>query len=327
MIESVWYSKHHPISWALWPLSGLFRGLSATRRLAYRQGWLSSYRAPVPVVVVGNISVGGNGKTPMVLALVEHLKQQGWSPGVVSRGYGGNSPSYPLSVECDTQAAHSGDEPLLIRRRGDCPVVVSPKRADAIRTLLNNNSVDIVISDDGMQHYAMARDIELAVIDGTRRHGNGLCLPAGPLREPAKRLMSVDFKILNRGECDDPLAGAHDMRLKPQGWRRVKDYQESSLPNKPYAVMAGIGRPERFYETLQQLGVEVSERVALADHACLTDSQISALQSKALLMTEKDALKYHQCAGEHWYYLPVEAELPKAFYQALDNILRDHYAT
>jgi tetraacyldisaccharide 4'-kinase len=297
------------------------------RRLAYHYGWLKVYRAPVPVVVVGNITVGGNGKTPMVLAIVHHLKQQGWTPGVVSRGYGGISAVYPLSVMPSTPAIESGDEPLLIRRRSGCPVVVSPNRGEAIELLITQHGVDIVISDDGMQHYAMARDVELAVIDGARRHGNGLCLPAGPLREPPARLNSVDLLVMNKSEGDAPLSGAFDMRLKPQGWFRVLDNQSAELPSGSYTVLAGIGRPERFYQTLKALGLAHFECVSLGDHACLSPQMIASLQEQVVLMTEKDALKYAQVAGSHWYYLPVDAILPDDFYTTLDRTLRDSYAS
>lgn len=192
-IERAWY---HKALWlyALWPLHWLFTKLAARRRKllsAKASSW------PVPVVVVGNISVGGTGKTPLLIALVAHLQNQGINPGVVSRGYGSKSEDFPVNVTADTAVEESGDEALLIARHCGCPVVIDPDRVAAITCLLDQHSVDVVLCDDGLQHYAMARDIELIVVDGERQFGNGLCLPAGPLREPLSRLGEADLVIVN----------------------------------------------------------------------------------------------------------------------------------
>ncbi|MDA0805394.1 MAG: tetraacyldisaccharide 4'-kinase [Proteobacteria bacterium] len=192
-IERAWY---HKALWlyALWPLHWLFTKLAARRRKllsAKASSW------PVPVVVVGNISVGGTGKTPLLIALVAHLQNQGINPGVVSRGYGSKSEDFPVNVTADTAVEESGDEALLIARHCGCPVVIDPDRVAAITCLLDQHSVDVVLCDDGLQHYAMARDIELIVVDGERQFGNGLCLPAGPLREPLIRLGEADLIIVN----------------------------------------------------------------------------------------------------------------------------------
>ena len=192
-IERAWY---HKAKWlyALWPLHWLFTTLAARRRKllsAKAENW------PVPVVVVGNISVGGTGKTPLLIALVAHLQSQGLNPGVVSRGYGSKSEGFPLNVKADTAVEESGDEALLIARHCGCPVVIDPDRVAAITYLLDQHSVDVVLCDDGLQHYAMARDIELIVVDGERQFGNEFCLPAGPLREPLSRLGEADLVIVN----------------------------------------------------------------------------------------------------------------------------------
>lgn len=192
MLERLWYGKSG-WRWALAPLALLFALISGGRRFAYRRGWFSRYRANLPVIVVGNISVGGNGKTPVVVWLVEQLQARGWRPGVVSRGYGGKAPHYPYRLDATSTTTQAGDEPVLIARRCGCPLVVAPKRADAVRLLEQSGEVDIIITDDGLQHYALARDIELVVVDGARRFGNGCLLPMGPLR-----------KVLEQVERDYP---------------------------------------------------------------------------------------------------------------------------
>ena len=209
MLERLWYGKSG-WRWALAPLALLFALVSGGRRFAYRRGWFSTYRASLPVIVVGNISVGGNGKTPVVVWLVEQLQARGWRPGVVSRGYGGKAPHYPYRLDKQSTTAQAGDEPVLIARRCGCPVVVAPKRADAVRLLEQSGEVDIIITDDGLQHYALARDIELVVVDGARRFGNGCLLPMGPLREPMTRLKRVDAIICNGGT---PAQGEYPMAL------------------------------------------------------------------------------------------------------------------
>ena len=197
-LVEAWYRG----AWWLWllrPLEFLFRSLAALRRLAYRAGLLRSYRAPLPVVVVGNITVGGTGKTPVVIALVEQLQAAGLRPGVVSRGYGAGQGSFPHRVGAGSRADECGDEPLLIHRRTGCPCVVDPDRPRALRALLESGPLDLVVCDDGLQHYALQRDLEIAVLDANSLVGNGFCLPAGPLREPVRRLQSVDFTLYRGG--------------------------------------------------------------------------------------------------------------------------------
>ena len=194
LIERAWYSKALWLHF-LWPLHALFKGLAAQKEeaslLLLQEPW------PVPVIVVGNISVGGTGKTPLLIALVTHLQKKGFKPGVVSRGYGSKAAIFPVAVTGGTAVEESGDEALLIAKHCGCPVVIDPDRVAAIECLLGEHSVDVVLSDDGLQHYAMARDIELIVVDGERKFGNELCLPAGPLREPLSRLGDADLILVN----------------------------------------------------------------------------------------------------------------------------------
>lgn len=304
----------------LLPLSGLFYLVASARRLAFKQSWLKSYRPPVPVTIVGNISVGGNGKTPVVLALVEAAKQRGFKPAVVSRGYGGKAPYYPFIVRSTSQSSECGDEPLLIHQRTQCPVIVDPNRSAACKAAVEQGS-DLIICDDGMQHYALQRDIEIAVIDAQRGLGNGLCLPAGPLRETASRLSVVDL-IVSNGE---PLfnANSHLLQLRASGLRRVSDQQLVKDVTEFEAAVAGIGNPARFFDSLEGLGFDCKQQVSLDDHKHLSEEQHKELLDKRIIMTEKDAIKYRHTAGDEWYYLPVDSVLPDAFYQQFFSLLQE----
>ncbi|WP_427976982.1 tetraacyldisaccharide 4'-kinase [Agarivorans sp.] len=317
-----WYqnkSQHLIKLTLLLPLSYLFRFLAKCRRFAYA-GFLTSYRSPVPVVVVGNISVGGNGKTPVVLALVEQAQRRGYKPGVVSRGYGAKAPSYPYVVHQQSLAKHCGDEPLLIHLRTQCPVVVDPNRSQACQTLLEQG-VDLVICDDGLQHYALQRDIEIVVIEAQRGLGNKLCLPAGPLREPPQRLSTVDM-IISNGEPAFSKQ-SYSLQLKPCALRRVSDGQPYLGDKQFDAAMAGIGNPQRFFDSLASLNCTAKQQISLSDHRELSHEQYQELHSKRLIMTEKDAIKYRGNAGQEWVYLPVDSLLPDAFYQHFFSLLQE----
>ncbi|ATO32922.1 Tetraacyldisaccharide 4'-kinase [Dickeya dianthicola] len=310
MIERIW-SGRSPLYRLLLPLSLLYGLISHLIRLSYRCGWRSVWRAPVPVVVVGNLTAGGNGKTPVVIWLVEQLQQQGYRVGVVSRGYGGKTERYPLWVTDEVTTAQAGDEPVLIYQRTGAPVAVAPKRRDAVEALLAHQPLDVVVTDDGLQHYALARDMELVVVDGVRRFGNGWWLPAGPMRERASRLNSVDAVIVNGGEAK---SGEIPMQLTAgdavnllTGERRAV----STLP--PLVAMAGIGHPPRFFATLKALGSTLVREVAFADHQHWQPEQLQALTAndqQPLIMTEKDAVKCRAFACANWWYLPVDAVLP-----------------
>lgn len=208
-LEQLWYGHHHPLQWILRPLSWVYSAIVSARRYFLQR--FSQISCPVPVIVVGNITVGGVGKTPLVIELAKRIQQKGLRVGIVSRGYGAAIKQFPYEVQANDSALKVGDEPLLLAQKTKCPVVIAPKRTQAVRYLLEKHQSQIIISDDGLQHYRMGRAIEIAVIDGTRGLGNGFCLPAGPLRESAMRLEQVDFIVVNEGKWNN----AYPMKLKP----------------------------------------------------------------------------------------------------------------
>lgn len=308
MIARIW-SGESPLWLLLLPLSWLYGLVSGIIRLCWRLGLKKAWHAPVPVVVVGNLTAGGNGKTPVVVWLVEQLQQRGIRVGVVSRGYGGKAAHYPLLLTPETTTAEAGDEPVLIFQRTGAPVAVSPARVDAVKALLADSSVQLIVTDDGLQHYRLHRDKEIVVIDGVRRFGNGWWLPAGPMRERASRLKSVDAVITNGGIAQP---GEIAMRLQPglavnllTGERRNVDALQNLV------AMAGIGHPPRFFATLHESGARPVKTVALADHQALSRKDVSALlePDQTLIMTEKDAVKCRAFAEKNWWYLPVDAHL------------------
>lgn len=306
MIARIW-SGESPLWLLLLPLSWLYGLVSGIIRLSYRLGLKKAWRAPVPVVVVGNLTAGGNGKTPVAIWLVEQLQRQGIKAGVVSRGYGGNAVHYPLLLSPQTTTAEAGDEPVLIYQRTGAPVAVSPSRSDAVQALLAAHDLQMIITDDGLQHYRLARDIEIVVIDGVRRFGNGWWLPAGPMRERASRLKSVDAVIVNGGV---PRPDEIPMQLRPAQAVNLKTGEQRSVATLTEVVaMAGIGHPPRFFATLESCGVQPVKTVALSDHQALSASDVQALVSdqQTLVMTEKDAVKCRAFASENWWYLPVDA--------------------
>ena len=306
MIARIW-SGESPVWRLLLPLSWLYGLVSGLIRLSYRLGLKKAWRAPVPVAVVGNLTAGGNGKTPVVIWLVEQLQQRGIRVGVVSRGYGGKAASYPLLLSNDTSTAEAGDEPVLIFQRTGAPVAVSPARREAVQALLHAHDLQLIITDDGLQHYKLARDKEIVVIDGERRFGNGWWLPAGPMRERASRLRSVDAIIVNGGVAQ---AGEIPMQLRPGLAVNLRSGERRDVASFENVVaMAGIGHPPRFFATLESCGVLPVKTVALADHQALTQASVSALVNpqQTLLMTEKDAVKCRGFAEANWWYLPVDA--------------------
>ena len=303
MIARIW-SGESPVWRLLLPLSWLYGLVSGLIRLSYRLGLKKAWRAPVPVAVVGNLTAGGNGKTPVVIWLVEQLQQRGIRVGVVSRGYGGKAASYPLLLSNDTSTAEAGDEPVLIFQRTGAPVAVSPARREAVQALLHAHDLQLIITDDGLQHYKLARDKEIVVIDGERRFGNGWWLPAGPMRERASRLRSVDAIIVNGGIAQ---AGEIPMQLRPGLAVNLRSGERRDVASFDNVVaMAGIGHPPRFFATLESCGVVPVKTVALADHQALTQASVSALVNpqQTLLMTEKDAVKCRGFAEANWWYLP-----------------------
>ncbi len=318
MTPTFWF-RPSPWRYLLWPLAALFGVVSRLRRRLYQQGLCQAYRSPLPVIVVGNLSVGGNGKTPVVIWLVERLQAAGYRPGVVSRGYGGQAARYPLLLTPTTTTTEAGDEPVLIARRTGCPVAVAPKRAEAVRCL-EQQGVDVILCDDGLQHYALARDLELVVMDGERRLGNGALLPMGPLREGPERLAAVTAVICNGGT---PQPGELAMTLEPALPRRVLD-DSLGLDAREVDALAGIGHPPRFFATLRQLGYRLVQAVPFADHQAF-DAQVLRDQfgQRPLLMTEKDAVKCRDFALADWWYLPVAAQLPDALAHTILTFLKE----
>ncbi len=309
MINRIWFGGSRWY-WLLLPFAWLYGLVSGLIKLGFRLGWREVHHFPVAVVVVGNLTVGGNGKTPVVLWLVEQLQRRGWRVGVVSRGYGGHAERYPLLLDEHTTTAQAGDEPVLIFQRTGAAVAVSPRRADAVAALLDRRPLDVIITDDGLQHYALGRDVEWVVVDGLRRFGNGWWLPAGPMRERAGRLGSVDAVIVNGGT---PLPGEVPMRLLPGDAVNVLSGKTSPVTELPGVVaMAGIGHPARFFATLRALKVNIDREVPFADHQAYGEDRLAALAGahQTLLMTEKDAVKCRGFARSNWWYLPVNAQLP-----------------
>lgn len=321
--EDAWYGKARWV-YLLAPVAWLFRVLARRRRVRLER---SAVAFDVPVVVVGNISVGGTGKTPLLIALVQRLQEAGYKPGVVSRGYGGKAPGYPLMVSPDTPVTHCGDEPLTIARATRCPVCVGPDRVDATQAL-RQKGCDIVLSDDGLQHYRLARDLEIAVVDGARAFGNGWSLPVGPLREPVDRLNEVDWVVVNGPE--DRVAqqaprlrtAQHTMTVTPNAWHRVSDDAPEALTyfarQTPVHAVAGIGNPDRFFTTLEELGLDpVHHR--FPDHHHYRPGELVFKPPFPVVMTAKDAVKCQAFAQADWWYLSVSATLPEAFWNDFLN--------
>ena len=321
-LEDTWYREMYVAPWFT-PLSLLYVDAVRLRRWLYRVGVLRTSRFPVPVIVIGNVTVGGTGKTPLVVWLVETLRQQGYQPGVISRGYAGESQASPQFATADSDARQVGDEAVLLARRCACPVVVHPDRPAAVRHLLSQHDCDVIISDDGLQHYALARDIEIIVIDGQRRFGNGYCLPTGPLREPLERLKQVDFVVVNGGS--DVIEGEISMQCR--GDRLVNLLNGEFKALKDFAgqdcrAIAGIGNPKRFFSQLANAGLSC-ETLAFPDHHAFTADDLHFADTKPVLMTEKDAVKCAHFAQAHHWYLPIDAELPNTFGSSLLTLLKE----
>jgi len=304
-LERLWYRPTPPPGW-LHPLSALYGSVSSRLARSRKQ---AAVHLPVPVIVVGNITVGGTGKTPFVLWLVQRLRAQGWRPGVISRGYGGCSPEYPLRVTATTDPAWAGDEPALIARRLGVPVAVAPDRVAAARLLLDAGEVNILVTDDGLQHYRLARDIEVCVVDGGRGLGNGALLPGGPLREPPARLREVDLVVINGGGWRCPGINAIDMRLHtadaiPLGGGESKPL--AAFAGSRVHAIAGIGNPQRFFASLRAAGIEVIAH-PFPDHHRYSAIDLAFDGALPLLMTEKDAVKCAELARPDQWLVPAQA--------------------
>lgn len=308
----------NPLLYLLYPISLLFRAIASIRRWLYQKGFFKQTKVTVPVIIVGNISVGGTGKTPLVISLANLLISKGFKPGIITRGYKSKSVHYPIVVSNASTALQVGDEALLLQRHSHCPVIVDPNRVQAANYLLDNFTCDIILSDDGLQHYALARDIEIAVVDAERGFGNGLCLPAGPLREPVPRLKNVNFIINNVGRAHVPavsLDRTYSMQLLPQAFCNVQSQQQQDVAffhSKTVHAVAGIGHPQRFFHTLQALGLTIIPH-AFPDHYAFTYADIDFGTDALVIMTEKDAVKCKDFSDQRHWYLPVTAKLQQGF--------------
>lgn len=310
-LVSAWY---HGSAWLylLWPVSLLYRLIMLIRQCCYNLGFFKRYQAPLPVIVVGNITVGGTGKTPMVIALIKALVAAGLKPAVISRGYGSHAPHYPYLVSRSDNATTTGDEPLLIAQSIDCPVMIGADRKQSIELMISQCDCDVIVTDDGLQHYALKRDFEIAIIDGDRLFGNGHCLPMGPLREPVNRLKRVNWVVSN-GATDT--VSTH-MLLQPSELIRLTSNEHYSAESWPFSkqvhAIAGIGNPSRFFNTLRELGFEPIEH-AFTDHHQFIHSDIQFNDDLAVVMTSKDAVKIKPFASDNCWSLPVNAYLPDSF--------------
>lgn len=340
LIEKVWFHGHSA-KWLmvplLLPLTLIFLVASIFRRLAYKLGWFESFKMSVPVVVVGNIGIGGNGKTPVTLSLVEQLIAKGCTVGVVSRGYGSKAPYYPYQVNENSTAEQAGDEPLLIFQRSGVPVVIGADRIKACQQLIDQGC-DIIIADDGLQHYRLKRAFEFIVVDGKRLFGNGLLLPAGPLRETKSRLKQADCVIIN-GEsrwltdAENLKSPVISMQLSATKVINVKTGVSVELAtflaqylasDKRVNALAGIGDPKRFFTTLEHLGFSLATAKGFIDHQAFSVNDLQQFSDDLpLLMTEKDAVKCVDFAKEHYWYLPVDAQFPAASDEQAMTLLID----
>lgn len=314
-LTQVWYGDKRP-GLALRALALLYGSAMTLRRWLYANHWLRSTRLRVPVIVVGNLSVGGTGKTPLTLSLVEALRERGLRPGVISRGYGGSATA-PQRVTVQSEPDVVGDEPYLIHDRCGVPLAVARDRVAAAQLLLDGaGQIDCLIADDGLQHLRLARDIEICVVDGRRRFGNGRLLPAGPLREPVARLQRVDFLVCNGGETpagevrmDLRLGDAVSLNGAPV--RALQTFAGQSV----HAV-AGIGNPSRFFDSLRACGLTIREH-AFPDHHAFVPADLAFGATAPIVMTEKDAVKCRAFAPPDSWYVPVTAQLPSEFFDAL----------
>lgn len=314
LIQTAWRRENALYYLVLVPISWLFAAITALRRFAYKVGILKSYQLPVPVIVVGNINMGGNGKTPVVMWLVQQLSNKGFQPAVISRGYGG-SVSVPTSVNADSLASVVGDEPVLIASKCTCPVWVGVDRVHVATELLKTHpKTNILISDDGLQHYRLKRDIELVVVQPEARNYKPRLLPAGPLREPLARLNTVDAVVrngkINAGEKTK--ISEFEMQLVGEQFYNLLDPEvkasAADFKRKTIKAMAGIGKPTRFFAHLSQMGLAFAS-VSFDDHHAFSAQDLANIDCDVLIMTEKDAVKCKAFAKPHHWVLPVQAEI------------------
>ena len=321
--HSLWYGNN-PLAYLFLPLSGLFLVVSLFRRLAYRFGLKKVLFLDKPVIIVGNITVGGTGKTPLVVWLAEYLRTKGFKPGIISRGYGGKARSWPQQVRPDSDPVAVGDEAILLSRRSGCPMAVGPDRYAAGQALLANSDCDILISDDGLQHYRLGRDLEIAVVDGKRRLGNELLLPAGPLREGRWRLEQVDMVLVNEGTAVED--GFMNMQIRRGLLMSLGSDGQCSMTDfagQTMHAIAGIGNPERFFTLLRNNGLTIIEH-RFNDHHAYQLNDLQFDDGLPVIMTEKDAVKCTRLVGNGFWYLQVSAQpdahFVEKFYQFTEDL-------
>ncbi len=317
----LWYGNRW-LALPLLPLSLLYGAVVLGRRLAYRTGLRRTARFPVPVIVVGNVTAGGTGKTPLVIWLARHLRARGWRPGIVSRGYGGRARHWPQQVRPDSDPVAVGDEAVLLARRTGCPMCVGPDRVAAVEALLEHTDCNLVLSDDGLQHLAMGRDLEIAVVDGSRGLGNGWLLPAGPLREPAGRLRRVDL-VASSGAWrpEVPVLSVSGARVVSllRGPEAGAHALEEAAGERVHAV-AGIGNPDRFFDLLRRHGLEVIPH-PFPDHHRFRARDLEFSPRLPVLMTEKDAVKCRRFARPDHWVVEIDVEPDETFVHNLDLLL------
>jgi tetraacyldisaccharide 4'-kinase len=316
----IWY-KDAFLGILLLPFAYVFSDVVRIRRFLYRKGILKTHTLPVPVIIVGNITVGGTGKTPLIVWLSDLLVEAGYKPGIISRGYGGKSGTWPQVVTGKSDVLKVGDEALLIANRTKLPLVISPSRVEAGKKLLAEFDCNVLLSDDGLQHYKLNRTIEIVVIDGERRFGNGYCLPAGPLRESTERLADVDFVVVNGEKYADheyamQLLGNNAVNLKSGEQKSLADFHGLECH-----ALAGIGNPERFFKLLDANGLSCRTH-SFPDHFSFQPHDIDFGDNKPVLMTEKDAVKCSQFAGLQQWYVPVKAVPEASFGQKFLDLLK-----
>jgi tetraacyldisaccharide 4'-kinase len=322
-VADSWYKETY-LSLILLPFSAIYAGIVWIRKKLYGLRLLKKCSLSVPVIVVGNITVGGTGKTPLIIWLVQFLKEAGFRPGIISRGYSGQSDNWPQWVDANSDPKIVGDEALLIAGLTGCPMAVAPLRVDAGNMLLNQSDCNVILSDDGLQHYALNRDIEIAVIDGSRRFGNGYCLPAGPLREPVARLNEVDFIVVNGEKSKE-----NEFSMQMQGGLAVNLVSGEKKSLQEFTTcgchaIAGIGNPERFFKQLELAGLHC-KNYAFPDHYPFQRTDIEFGDGWTVLMTEKDAVKCKPFAGRQHWSIPVEAVPESGFSEQLLNLLREKH--